>query len=123
MSLIRRPAVGIWWDNGQQIVAYPLLPGEADREVGLCDSDDTHNDLWPDAARQFGLSDDDEYFSVPRGRVLWSPSKKTSIIYHGNATTPDRLQKIAAEFSLSDWEACSDIHYMMGDAIDDLFDD
>lgn len=48
---------------------------------------------------------------------------KTSIIYHGNTTTPQRLQKIAAEFSLTYWESRTDTHYMMGDAIDDLFDD
>ncbi|TWU10514.1 hypothetical protein [Allorhodopirellula heiligendammensis] len=71
---------------------------------------------------QLGLTDFEEYFSVPRGRVLWSPTKKTSIVYHGNTTTPERLQKIADEFSLADWESRTDIHYMMGDAIGDLFD-
>jgi len=119
----RESQIGIWWDNGTQIVAYPHGPGEAVRVTGLCDSDDAHNDSWPDAAMQFGLTDFEEYFSIPRGRVLWSPAKRTSIIYHGNATTPERLNKIAAEFSLKTWESRTDIHYMMGDAINDLFDD
>ena len=117
------PQIGIWWDNGSHIVAFPHLPGESDRATGLCDSDDAHNDLWPDAAIRLGLTDSEEYFSVPRGRVLWSPSKKTSIIYHGNATSTDRLEKIAVMFSLTEWEPRTDIHYMMGDAISDLFDD
>jgi len=117
------PQIGIWWDDGSQIVAYPHGPGEADRATGLCDSDDAHNDSWPDAAMRFGLTDFEEYFSIPRGRVLWSPAKQTSIIYHGNATTPQRLKEIAAEFSLKTWESRTDIHYMMGDAIGDLFDD
>lgn len=43
------PQIGIWWDNGSQIVAFPHQPGETELSTGLCDSDDAHNDLWPDA--------------------------------------------------------------------------
>lgn len=117
------PQIGIWWDDGSKIVAFPHASGEVDLATGLSDSDDSHNDLWPDAAMRFGLIDFEEYFSIPRGRVLWSPAKQLSIIYHGNATTPERLKKIAAEFSLEKWEARTDIHYMMGDAVNDLFND
>ena len=119
----KHPQIGIWWDNGSQIVAFPHQPGEPDSSTGLCDSDDAHNDRWPDAAMQFGLSEFAEYFSVPRGRVLWSPTKKNSIIYHGNATTADRLDEIAKLFHLGTCESRTDIHYMMGDSIDYLFDD
>ncbi len=122
-KLRANPQIGIWWDNGSKIVAFSHLPAEPDRSTGLCDSDDAHNDLWPDAAMRFGLTEFEEYFSVPRGRVLWSPAKQTSIIYHGNATGPERLEKIAKEFSLGNWELRTDIHYMMGDSIDYLFDD
>ncbi|WP_146405365.1 hypothetical protein [Allorhodopirellula heiligendammensis] len=123
MSLNKQPQIDMWWDNGSRIVAFPHRPGEPDRATGLCDSDDAHNDLCPDAAMQLGLTDFEEYFSVLRGCVLWSPTKKTSIIYHGNATTPQRLQKMGAEFSLNDWKSRTDTHYMMGDANDDLFED
>lgn len=117
------PQIGIWWDTGSQIVAFPHSPSEADSTTGLCDSDDAHNDLWPDAAMQFGLTEFAEYFSVPRGRVLWSPSKRISIIYHGNATTVGRLDEIAKVFRLGQWESRTDMHYMMGRSVDDLFDD
>ncbi|TWU38693.1 hypothetical protein Q31b_37710 [Novipirellula aureliae] len=123
MSFSRQPQIGIWWDNGTQIVAFPHSPGNADSATGLCDSDDAHNDLWPDAAMQFGLTDFEEYFSVPRGRVLWSPIKQTSIIYHGNETTTDRLDEIAKVFRLGEWDSRTDMHYMMGSSVDDLFDD
>jgi len=76
------PQIGIWWDNGSKIVSFSHAPGEADRYTGLCDSDFTHNDLWRKAAKQFSLSEFQEYFSIPRGRVLWSPSKKIGVIYH-----------------------------------------
>ena len=52
--------IGIWWDNGSQLVSFPHAPGEPDSLTELCDSDDTHNDLWPDAAMQFGLTESDE---------------------------------------------------------------
>ncbi len=35
-----------------------------------------------------------------RGRVLWSPAKKTSLIYRGNANTADRLDEIVKVFHL-----------------------
>lgn len=117
------PQIGIWWDNGSKIVSFAHAPGEADRFTGLCDSDFTHNDLWRKAAKQFGLSEFREYFSIPRGRVLWSPSKTIGVIYHGNATSQHRLEAIAKEFSLAAWKAQTDSHYMMGGEIDELFDD
>ncbi|WP_417735657.1 hypothetical protein [Rosistilla oblonga] len=123
MNKRNQPQIGIWWDNGSLIVAFPHKPVAPDLSTGLCDSDDAHNDLWPDAAMQLGLSDFAEYFSVPRGRVLWSPAKQSSIIYHGNVTTPERLEEIAKEFHLDEWESRTDIHYMMGNSLDDLFDD
>ena len=71
---------GILWDNGTQIVAFHHSPREADSATGLCDRDDAHNDLWPDAAKQLGFMDFEEYVSVPRGRVLWSLANRISII-------------------------------------------
>ena len=68
---------------------------------------------------QFGLDVSAEYFDVPRGRVLWSPAKKSSVIYHGNRTPKHRLEKIAETFRLDDYTAKTDFHYMIGDAVDD----
>jgi hypothetical protein len=118
-----KPQIGIWWDNGQVIVAFPVSAGIADPETGMCDSDDAHNDCWPEAAMRLRARRDDEYFSVPRGRVLYHPKRQKSIIYHGNQTSTVRLQLIAAEFALENWEARLDGHYMMGPAADQFFDE
>lgn len=118
-----KPQIGIWWDDGKKIVAFPQEPGRASQITGLCDSDDSHNELWPEVAMRYNADEDDEYFSIPRGRVLWNPVKLQSIIYHGNATNAERLQEIAKVFNLTDWTARADIHYMMGNAADHAFDD
>lgn len=115
--------IGIWWDDGTRIVLFKQSPRKPDKYTGLCDSDDNHNDLWPEVAMQLGVGPDDEYFSVPRGRVLWDPKTKISVIYHGNATSAERLEKIAEEFGLTNWISRRDIHYSMGSEADGLFFD
>lgn len=116
-----KPQIGIWWDNGAIIVSFPVSAHIPDPVTGLCDSEDSHNDCWPEAAMRFQAEQDDEYFSVPRGRVLYDPRRKKSIIYHGNRTAKSRLPLIAAEFALKHWESLQDVHYMMGSAADRFF--
>jgi len=116
-----KPQIGIWWDNGQMIAAFPVPASAPDQATGLCDSDDSHDECWPEAAMRFRAGRDDEYFSVSRGRVLYDPKRQKSIIYHGNQTTPSRLQLIAAEFALEDWESRQDGHYMTGPAADRFY--
>ena len=118
-----KPVTGIWWDDGTKIVAFPSETSHSCQISGLCDSDESHNDLWPEAAMSYEAGEDDEYFSIPRGRVLWNPLKLQSIIYHGNRTDIQRLQEIAAVFKLSAWTGRIKAHYMMGDAASRLFDD
>ena len=99
------------------------LPDEDDVQAEYCDSDYAHNDLWPEAGMQFGLDSSAEYFDVPRGRVLWSPTKQISVIDHGNATPQPRLEQIAEMFHLDKWTAHTDIHYIIGDVVDPYFYD
>ena len=106
-----KPQIGLWWDNGNEVVFFSEPPGEPDAETGLCDVAYYHNDCWPDAAMQFGASPDGEYFSVPRGRVKYDPTRKISIIFHGNRTDESRLPLIASKFHLQNWEARKDGHY------------
>ena len=51
------PKIGIWWDDGSLIVSFLDLPGEPDRSTGLCDSDYTHNELWPEAAMRLAIDE------------------------------------------------------------------
>lgn len=117
------PQIGLWWDAGRQIIAFPRPVGQPDAATGICDSDDSHNDLWPEAAMLLDAGTDDEYFSVPRGRVMWNPTERVSIIHHGNGTPAARLPEIAKEFELTKWVPRADINYTMRTAADRLFDD
>lgn len=116
--------VGIWWDDGEQIVALshpPVVRGPA--AGGFIDSHLEHWREWPDVALRLARAADDEYFCIPRGRVLIRQSTGEGMIYHGSATTPARLELIAAEFKLENWKAAMDLHYEVGEAADALFDD
>ncbi len=113
--------IGIWWDNGTEIVAFPVAATRPNPITGLCDSDDSHDDRWSEAAQGLRASAQDEYFSVPRGRVLYDPRTKRHIIYHGNQTPEPRLTQIAEIFRLKNWIARVDSHYLMGAAADDYF--
>ena len=55
-------------------------------------------------AKQLGRTIADEYFCVPRGRVLWDATNQRGIILHGPATSVERLKLIAQRFNLGeDW--------------------
>jgi hypothetical protein len=117
------PKIGIWWDNGKKIASFPVPAGQPDAVVGICDSEDSHIDRWPEVAIQLGAYPVDEYYSIPRGRVMYDTIRNVSIIYHGNQTDAARLSLIAEEFELVNWVAHLDDHYMMGDAADEYFND
>lgn len=118
------PLVGIWWDDGQQVVAFshPPLPS-GPTAGGFVDSHLEHWREWPDVALLLKRSADDEYFCIPRGRVLISQRTGQGMIYHGSATTLARLALISAEFKLENWKAAIELHYEFGEAADALFDD
>ena len=87
------------------------------------DSNLSHADEWAQVARKLGRTTDDEYFSVPRGRVLLDLDSLTGIILHGPATKPKRLALIAQRFGLAKWRAELDQHYFTGEDADRLFAD
>ena len=118
------PLVGIWWDGGTTLaaLAHPTTEN-ASTAAGFIDSDLEHWREWKHIAALFGKSASEEYFSVPRGRVLLHQRTGRGVIYHGSSTSPDRLAVIAAEFQMTDWKAAIDPHYQMRDAADELFDD
>lgn len=115
--------IGIWWDNGTSLVALAHGPDENSGGKQWIDSNFNHTEEWKRVAPRFGLSTRSEYFSVPRGRVLFNRLPGTSLIYHGAATGSDRLRVIAAEFRLGNWMSELDDHYQMGTDADLLFDE
>lgn len=117
------PRVGIWWDNGKIIaIVHPITENTA-RTGSRLDSNLSHADEWAGVARKLGRTTDDEYFSVPRGRVLLEIDGLTGIILHGPATKPNRRALIARRFGLAKWRSELDQHYFTGEDADRLFAD
>ena len=74
-------------------------------------------------AKKLGRTIADDYFCVPRGRVLWDATNQRGIILHGPATNTKRLKLIAQRFNLGkDWKTEEDDHYCTGADADRLFD-
>ena len=120
-STLSGPLIGIWWENQDRIVAILQRPNNASGGTSLSDSDFLDADEWPRIAHYFNKTPEVDDFVIPRGRVLFDRDQGIGILYHGNATGENRLREIAARFGLANWKARTDEHYLMGDAIDDLF--
>jgi hypothetical protein len=118
------PRVGIWWDTGKLIatIAHPATENTT-RTGSRLDSNLSHADEWGQVARKLGRTTEDEYFSVPRGRVLLEVDSLTGVIVHGPATKPNRLALIARRFGLAKWRAELDAHYFTGEDADRLFEE
>lgn len=117
--------VGIWWDDGSIIVALAHEQTEnVTRGRNRVDSNLAHVDEWPRVAKKLGRTIADEYFCVPRGRVLWDATNQRGIILHGPATSVERLKLIAQRFNLGEgWRAETDCHYYTDADADRLFDE
>jgi hypothetical protein len=117
------PSIGIWWDTGKLIAAIAHPPTENTTRTGTrLDSNLSHADEWAQVARKLGRTTEDEYFSVPRGRVLLEMDS-SGVILHGPATTRKRLALIAKRFGLAKWRAELDQHYFTGEDADGLFEE
>ena len=119
----RKPLIGIWWDNGRKTIA---LSHEVDINSSggdLVDSDLSHSESWLKICHAFGMTDDDEYFIVPRGRVLYQSIDGRGLIYHGRGTSQRRLKAVAKVFRLTSWISRLDDHYAVGRDAYRIFED
>lgn len=117
---IRVPQVGIWWDDGRRLVAVSVPTESVAAQAGVVDGPFNHVDEWPQYAAQFGMTSDSEYFTVPRGRVIFR-SNGEAVILHGPSTSRSRLKRIAERFQLDRWGSLIDEHYFIGSDADELF--
>jgi hypothetical protein len=115
-----QPKIGIWWDDGRTIVALAHSPKEKSSRGGLIDSELSHLEQWPNVAARFALTSQDDYYDVPRGRVLLHRRTGEGLICHGNSTSQTRLRKIAAFFQLTTWTALRKTLYDMSPDTDAL---
>lgn len=116
------PQIGIWWDNGEKTVALTHDASVNSTGSRLIDSNLSHAESWPSVCHQLGMTANDEYFIIPRGRVLYRPFDGHGLIYHGRGTSPRRLKAIAETFNLAAWESRPDDHYAVGEDTDLIFE-
>ena len=89
----------------------------------LVDSSLGHVLEWPLAAKQLKQPSTAEYFTVPRGRVLFDRREETRLIYQGNETNRAALMQFRPLFGLTAWKLRQDDHYLMGKAADEMFNE
>lgn len=117
------PHIGIWWENGKTVVAILQSADMVRSELKFLDSELEHWREWPQICRHFGRQQTDDYFEVPRGRVLVRRREGHGILLHGNATSNATLKRIAKIFQIDEWTGQLDEHYLTGPESDRLFDD
>lgn len=111
--------LGIFWIYRHEVIfshSVPLADGLPYDEAITGTKD--HPDYWEELRSVGELSVlphhlQDEYFSIPRGRVVYHTDTQKSYVYHGNNVTKSDLQKVAKLFCLPK-ESTSfeqDLHY------------
>ena len=113
-----RSCVGIFWfykDLPMFVHAVPLEQGEHYGEAINGTKD--HADYWEELrlGSLFVLPKQlqEEYFSIPRGRVVYHGDTERFFLYHGNNIKKHDLQKIAVVFCLPKDKTVfeEDLHY------------
>jgi len=113
--------VGIWWHSSEQLLLILQSTKGLTANEGVIDSDLWHSEEWGMALPILKADPAQEYFAVPRGRVVYDEEGKRGVIYHGNETLDPQLKIIARACGYRDWTAVLDNHYLMGAAADALF--
>lgn len=110
--------IGIFWVYQGRVLgrARPLVEGE-ESVPGLLDSPDTHARLWEEEGGVCGVCPElagREYFTIPRGRVLWDRQAEQAVVYLDRTLLQEGIKRsIMTFFGLSArrvrWR--SDLHY------------
>ena len=125
------PQIGIFWLYKEQILgrASPVSAGE-ESCTGLIDSPKNHTDVWDEdrtLLTDFPELRGQEYFSIPRGRVLWNEAGRRAIVYMDSTLFNDRCKELIVNFfELDGWDVKwkMDAHYTTEpEALSVLFDD
>lgn len=110
------PQIGIWWFTpARGLVAFAVDIVDAPRHLGYRDTALAHAVLWDRIIAEEPDLADSEYFSIPRGRVLFSEATGRYRIYASRAVCADtkkiasirRYFRLPAELT----DAVADAHY------------
>jgi len=128
---VQLPRIGIFWIYKEKVLGHasPVSAGEKSC-LGLVDSPKNHTDVWDNDRTLFAdfpeLSGQ-EYFSIPRGRVLWNEAERHAIVYMDASLFSDRCKGLIVDFF--DLDGCEvkwkkDMHYTTSsEALAAIFDD
>lgn len=113
------PSVGIFWFyGGSTVFVHAVLVKEGLRYDRAITGTKDHADYWEElkSKGQLGILPEnlrEEYFSIPRGRVVYHEDSGFFTVYHGNNLTKRDLHKVAAVFCLPKERTRfeKDIHY------------
>jgi hypothetical protein len=95
------PRIGIFWVYRDKVLgrAVELTAGE-EGVAGLLDSPDNHAELWEGAQLLAAYPElrAEEYFAIPRGRVLWRREPPSAIVYMDARLFTDAIKGRIADF-------------------------
>lgn len=93
--------VGIFWVWEEKVFAFPVALGDATRTGDHLDSPGTHDQLWEQVKRQAPQLRHDEYFSLPRGRVVYDTAQDRFTVFLDNVLMkPEIKRKLREAFQL-----------------------
>ena len=111
--------IGIFWLYKEKVIGHasPVSAGE-EYCPGLLDSPKNHTDIWDeDRTLLSGFPElrGQEYYSIPRGRVIWNKNDQHAIVYMDSILfSTENKERITAFFDLNGCEVKwkTDSHYM-----------
>ena len=113
--------VGIWWHEAHQLVTFLQSITEITERGHLIDSELSHDSVWDMARQELSYPSSAEYFTVPRGRILWDTVHQCGVVYHGNSTPATAVKQLARIYKLPRWQLRLDEHYLTGEALEDFY--
>jgi hypothetical protein len=123
--------IGIFWFYKEKVIGHasPVSAGE-ESFPGMIDSPKNHADVWDECRtllKDFPELRGQEYYCIPRGRVLWNKNDQHAIVYM-DSTLFNALCKelITAFFNLEGCEVKwkTDSHYTTkSEGLTALFDE
>jgi len=122
--------IGIFWVYKETVFGKAINIDKGEEDVpGVVDSPDNHTDCWDSETERLQLFLElrfNEYFDVPRGRVLYSRKEEQANIYMDKVLFNDNTKQLIKDyFQLNDtkidWR--TDPHYTTSaDDLDELLD-
>lgn len=94
--------IGIFWVYKEKVIGFAATLSEGEESCpGLFDSPCNHTDVWDEdrsLLADFPELRGQEYFSIPRGRVLWNEAEQHAIVYMDTTLFSDRCKELIVDF-------------------------